>query len=322
MPSAAVGNARVHVRSSPGRSPGRSPSGPPPSIQRLPQSAADAGTWARQVRVRQWPKNLLVFAVPLAADAFTHTVVLGRTIVAFLVFCLLSSGVYLLNDVVDAEDDRRHPVKRHRPIAAGVIGVPEALVAAGGCLLVAIISSGMLNAQLLVVALLYTVLNFAYTTWLRHLAILDMAAVGLCFVLRALAGGAASGLGISTWFIIVVCASAFLVAGGRRYADALDPAARRSRAVLRQYSESSLRVMMTGGCAVAVLAYLAWSFGAGHTDVALLRELAAAPFAVMILRYAVLARAGEGGAPEAVILRDRQLQAAAALWLLLFVAGA
>lgn len=272
--------------------------------------------------MRQWPKNLLVFAVPLAADTFTHTVVLGRTIVAFLLFCLLSSGVYLLNDVVDAEEDRRHPVKRHRPIAAGIIRPPEALVAAAGCLLVAIVCSGMVNSQLLVIALLYTVLNFTYTTWLRHVAVLDMTAVALCFVLRVLAGGAASGIGISSWFVIVVSAAAFLVAGGRRYADAIDPTARHSRVVLRHYNAGSLRAMMNAGCAVALLAYLAWSFGAGHTDVALLRELATAPFAVMILRYAAVARAGGGGAPEAVILRDGPLQLAAIAWLLLFIAGA
>jgi decaprenyl-phosphate phosphoribosyltransferase len=283
---------------------------------------AGARTWARELRCQQWSKNLLVLAAPAAADALGHTVVAGRAALAFVVFCLLSSAIYLLNDIVDLEEDRRHPVKRHRPVASGLIGIPEALIAAGGCLLVALVTAAMVDARLLLIVLAYAGLNLAYTSWARGVAILDIVAVAACFLLRAMAGGAATGIPLSPWFVVVVTLAALLVAAGKRYADVVDPTARRARAVLRRYDPAVLRRIGIGSCIGAVLAYTLWAVGGGATDVPALRELSLLPFAAALLRYLKLAGDGEGSAPERLMLRDRVLQLTGLLWLLLFLAGA
>lgn len=298
----------------------------PPHLRLQDEEAASglagARTWARELRCQQWSKNLLVLAAPAAADALGHTVVAGRAALAFVVFCLLSSAIYLLNDIVDVDEDRRHPVKRHRPVASGLIGVPEALIAAGGCLLVALISAAMVDARLLLIAVAYAGLNLAYTSWARSVPIVDIAAVAACFLLRAVAGGAATGIPLSPWFVAVVTLTALLVAAGKRYADVIDPSARRSRAVLRRYDALLLRRIGVGACIGALLAYTLWAVGGGAADVPALRQLSLLPFAAALLRFLKLAGDGEGSAPEKLMLEDRVLQLTGLLWVLLFLAGA
>lgn len=278
--------------------------------------------WIRVVRVRQWCKNLLVFAAPAAAAAFGRPGVLAHTIGAFVVFCLLSSGVYLINDLCDAEEDRHHPRKRHRPIASGAIAESRAMLAAALCLMSGVALAAALSRGLAVVAVGYAVLNLAYTAWLRQVAVADIGAIAGAFVLRAVAGGVASPLGLSHWFILVVSFAALFVAAGKRYSDLMDPAARRSRAVLEQYNAEFLRLVLAVACAVALGAYALWSFQAHPGGSGLFRELTLVPFTLALLRYGLIVSEGGGGAPEAVIFRDRFLAAAGAAWLVLFLLGA
>ncbi len=206
--------------------------------------------------------------------------------------------------------------------ASGLITGPEAVIAAGGCLLVAFVSAAMVDVRLLLIVVAYAGINLAYTSWARRVAILDIVVVATCFLLRALAGGAATGISLSPWFVIVVTLTALLLAAGKRYADVIDPTARRSRAVLRRYNPDFLRRIGIASCAGALLAYALWALGAGHTDVPALRELSLFPFAACLARYLKLADAGQGGAPEKLFLEDRQIQLAGLLWLMLFMAGA
>ncbi|MGO9961217.1 MAG: decaprenyl-phosphate phosphoribosyltransferase [Solirubrobacteraceae bacterium] len=294
----------------------------PAATRPLRRPVGGARDWVRVMRVRQWSKNVLVFAAPAAADALGRQNVLAGTLLTFAVFCLLSSGVYLINDVRDAAEDRRHPVKRHRPIASGVIRPRAAVGAAGGCLGVALAISAVAGSGLFGVACGYACLNLAYTGWLRRIAIADIAAIAGAFVLRAVAGGVASTVGISHWFILVVSFAALFVAAGKRYADILGPGGHRSRAVLDQYTPDFLRLVIGVACAVALGAYALWAFQGGRTDIALLRELTLVPFTLALLRYALLVSDGGGAAPELVIFRDRLLQLSGIAWLTLFVLGA
>lgn len=263
-----------------------------------------------------------MLAAPAAADKLGHRDVLTSALVALIVFCLLSSAVYLINDVRDAAEDRRHPVKCNRPIASGALGASEATVAAFGCLVLALVSAWAVRPALAGVVFTYAVLNYAYTTWLRRVAIADIAAVAGCFVLRAVAGGVATGVALSHWFVLVVSFAALFVAAGKRYADIIDPAARGSRGVLRQYDPDFLRLVIGIACAVALGAYALWAFQGGHADIVLARQLTLVPFMLALLRYALLLSAGEGGAPEAVIFRDRFMQLAGLSWVVLFMVGA
>ncbi len=277
--------------------------------------------WVRAARPRQWAKNVLVFGAPAAAGVLTHPAVLARVGVAFVAFCLLSSGAYLINDVADAAEDRRHPVKRHRPVASGAISEWPALAAGVGLVMLGVALSRTAGWGLVGVGCGYALLNAAYTSVLRSVAVLDIASIAGAFVLRAIAGGVAADVHVSRWFIIVVSSVALFVAAGKRYADLVDPAARRSRAVLKCYSVEFLRSVITGAGAVAVAAYCVWAFEAVHPSVVPWRELTIIPFALAILRYRLLLTRGRGGAPEQILFTDVVVQMSSAAWLMLFCLG-
>lgn len=274
--------------------------------------------WLGAMRVRQWPKNLLVIAAPAAANVLLREGVLARVILAFVVFCLLASGVYLLNDVHDAADDRRHPVKRNRAIAAGDISARRATVVG---LLLAVAGLGLsalAGWALLATAAGYLALNVAYTGWLRQVAIADLAVIATVFLLRATAGGLAAGVPISRWFIVVVSFSALLVAAGRRLADLVDLASRRSRPVLEEYTPEFLRIVLAIASAVAIGGYCLWAFEARHPEVPPWRELTVLPFTMALLRYGLLVTRGGGSAPEDILLGDRFMAIVGAAWVVLF----
>ncbi len=175
-------------------SPEASPS-PPAALRRSPPVALLAAA-----RPRQWIKNSLVLAAPAAAGLLTHPSALAKVALAFASFCLVASGGYLLNDVGDAEADRRHPRKRHRPVAAGELSPAAALTAgvvaiAGGIALAALVSLPLLAA-----VAGYVALSFAYTWYLKRVPVVDIATVAAFFVLRAVAGGLAAGVPLSRWF--------------------------------------------------------------------------------------------------------------------------
>lgn len=247
--------------------------------------------------------------------------VLGRSIIGFTAFCLLASGVYAFNDVRDAAEDRRHPRKRHRPVASGAIAPPAALGLAAGATTLGLLFALVVSPVLLLIAGAYLALNLAYTLWLRRIAVADIACVAGCFLLRAVAGGTAAHIGISHWFVLVVFFAALLVAAGKRLADLLDSEAGRSRGVLEEYTPEFLRITAGVACALALATYAQWAFQRGHQDVGLLRSGSLIPFTLALLRYALLANAGRGSAPETVLGHDRFLQAAGLMWVLLFAVG-
>ncbi|MDQ6836398.1 MAG: decaprenyl-phosphate phosphoribosyltransferase [Actinomycetota bacterium] len=301
---------------------GESAAGPrhaPVTPMRPPVAALTA--WTRAIRVRQWPKNLLVFGAPAAAGALGRPGVLAAAALAALAFCLLSSGAYLLNDLHDAPEDRRHPVKRHRPIASRAIAPRPALAAALGCLATGLGVAASLGLGMVAVGGAYAGLNFAYTGWLRRVAVADIAVIAAAFVLRAAAGGVAAGVPISRWFFVVVSFAALFVAAGKRYADLLDTASRGSRRVLADYNADFLRMVLGTSCAVALGAYCLWAFEPGHAGTVAWREITIVPFALALLRYGLLVTGGRGGAPEEIMLSDRFIALCGLAWLLTFALG-
>jgi decaprenyl-phosphate phosphoribosyltransferase len=277
--------------------------------------------WARAARIHQWVKNLLLFAAPLAAGALAHAGALARVALAFVAFCLLAGGAYLINDVCDAAEDRRHPVKRHRPIASGAVAPGHALAAGIVGIALGIGVAACVSWKLAGAAGGYALLNGAYTALLRQIAIADICAIAGAFVLRAVAGAIAAGVPSSPWFVVVVSFAALFVAAGKRYADFLDPAARRSRPVLEQYTDDFLRLVIGTAAAVALGAYCLWAFAGPRAAATPWRELTVAPFTVAMLRYGLLVSSGVAGAPEEVLLGDRFMQLAGAVWLAMLALG-
>jgi len=268
-------------------------------------------------RPRQWIKNLLVFAAPGAAGVLFEPTALARTVVAFVAFCLASSAMYLLNDVRDRVCDAEHPVKRFRPVAAGQLS-PRAAVVGGSVLAVVSVSAAALASWPLTAAVgAYLALCLAYTYWLKDIVLVDVAAVAATFVLRAAAGGLAVSVYLSSWFLLVACFGALFIVVGKRFAEyrALGDARGGHRRTLDDYSEQTLRSMLTSSGTVTITAYCLWAFeGLGARNP--LAALSILPFVLAIYRYSLRREAGACEAPEELFLRDRFLQVAGIAWLL------
>jgi decaprenyl-phosphate phosphoribosyltransferase len=276
----------------------------------------------RACRPRQWIKNLLVLAAPGAAGILTRPEVPGKLALAFIAFCALSSSTYLLNDIHDREEDRAHPRRRSRPIASGELPVTLAALAA-----VALASTGLALALvvrpwLAAVALGYLLLTGSYTLWWREVAVADLAAIAGGFVLRAMAGGAATDVTVSRWFLLVTSFGALFLVAGKRYAELQSAKGGvMTRASLSAYSDRYLRFVIGLAATVATTAYCLWAFQHSHQPHLTWYELTVIPFVLWLLRYALLIEQGDGEAPEDLVLKDGFLLTMAAAWTALFVVG-
>jgi decaprenyl-phosphate phosphoribosyltransferase len=284
----------------------------------------------RSARPRQWPKNLLVFAAPGAAGALSHGHGALRASATFGVFCLVSSGTYLVNDALDAPSDRQHPTKRLRPVAAGELSIAAAAV------LGAVAQAGAVGLawwlagwRLGLVVGLYAAVSTAYSAHLKHLPVIDLACVSSGFVLRAIAGGIATGVALSDWFLIVTSFGSLLVVAGKRSAEHTrlgeDRAA--ARPALSVYPVAFLRSVRLIAASVTLTAYCLWAFersgqvSRSHHPHPLWFELSIVPVVLAVLHLELRFESGHGDAPEELALSDRLLQVLGLLWLVLFAVG-
>jgi decaprenyl-phosphate phosphoribosyltransferase len=282
------------------------------------------GALVRAARPRQWLKNVLVFAAPGAAGVLTRPSVALGVVLGFVAFSLVASGTYLLNDARDVESDRRHPTKRHRPIAAGLVSPQLAIVVGIMLLLVGLGVAAAVNLGLLAIVAGYLVLTTAYTLKLRHLAVVDIATVASFFIIRAVAGGVAVDVPLSRWFLIVASFGSLFMVAGKRAGEHAELGEERTatRATLGVYSLTYLREIRVIAAAVTLLAYCLWAFeqsapGSAHPFF----ELSILPFVLFVLRWALLLEADRERAPEDLVLGDRGLQAAALAWAVVFGLG-
>ena len=280
----------------------------------------------REARPRQWVKNVLVFAAPGAAGVLDDWGALWRTVVAFVAFCLVSSGTYFWNDVLDVAADRMHPTKRHRPIASGEVSVRLGQVV-GTVLLILGIALGASTGHWKTVAVLvvYVALTLSYSAWLKHVAVVDLIAVASGFVLRAMAGAAAADVPMSTWFVLCTTFGSLFIVSGKRYAELreLGEEAASTRATLEAYSLSYLRLVLSITVGATLVAYCIWAFETAElagSDFPFY-ELSIVPMLLALLRYLLILEQGHGGAPEEVFLADQPIKLFGALWLLTFGLG-
>lgn len=273
------------------------------------------------MRPRQWVKNLLVFAVPLASGQLLATDVIPKTLLAFATFCAASAAVYLTNDVLDRTADAKHPVKRTRPIAAGTVPVWVAVAVAALLALLALTIPVLLGSPHLSLLILgYLLLQLVYVLWAKHQPVLDLACVAAGFVLRAVGGGIAVGIPVSTWFLTVTAASAMFVVAGKRYSELVTHGHEvGTRRGLREYSEGYLRFVWGVSVGIAVVFYGLWAAELGNGGSAMWARLSVIPFSLLLLRYARDVDSGTAEAPEDLVWGDRVLQALGVLWAAMFV---
>ncbi|MDG3014196.1 decaprenyl-phosphate phosphoribosyltransferase [Speluncibacter jeojiensis] len=275
------------------------------------------GGLVKALRPRQWVKNVLVLAAPAAAGSVFHWNVLGPVALAFAVFCMAASSIYLINDARDVEADRAHPIKRYRPIAAGVLPVTVAYAAAAILIIAAIGLSFLANYELAVVTAVYIAVQLAYCFGLKHQAVLDICIVSSGFLLRAMAGGVAAGLALSQWFLLVMAFGSLFMAAGKRYAE-LQLAERtgaKIRKSLEGYTTTYLRFVWTLSATAVVLCYGLWAFDQDKLHGGVWFAVSMVPFVIAILRYAVDVDGGVAGEPEEIALSDRVLQLMAVAWI-------
>lgn len=280
----------------------------------------------RTARPRQWSKNVLVFAAPGAAGVITHGGPLLRSLAAFVIFCVVASGTYFLNDALDAEADRHHPLKRHRPIAAGVVSVRVGLAVGSGLLAFGVGVAALVDWRLAMVMAIYVAVQFAYSFYLKHQPIYDLSAVAAGFVLRAIAGGVAARVPVSGWFLIVVTFGSLLMVTGKRLAEHAELGDTRGahRATLDAYSTTFLRTALAISASAAILGYCLWAFSLQtarlHHDT-IWFQLSIVPIILGMLRYTFLVESGKGAKPEELVLEDRSLQVLGLIWAVLFALG-
>jgi decaprenyl-phosphate phosphoribosyltransferase len=279
----------------------------------------------RLARPKQWVKNVLVFAAPGAAGVLDEGGVLVDTLIAFACFCLAAAGTYYLNDVRDAASDRAHPTKRDRPVASGAVPGRTAVVL-GVLLIAAAIGLGAsVRWPLAITVAGYCAVTTAYSVWLKHIAVIDIVAVASGFVLRAIGGAAAADVPISDWFFIVTSFGSVFMVSGKRGAEAAEIGedAAGIRRSLESYTPGFVAYLRSVSSSAVLVAYCLWAFEkATESDAGVpWYQLSIVPFAVGILRYALVLDEGRGSAPEEVVLADRVLQAIGFVWVVVFALG-
>jgi 4-hydroxybenzoate polyprenyltransferase len=276
------------------------------------------------LRPNQWTKNLLVFAGLLFGLRLFDPAAVGDALAAFAIFCGLSGVIYLVNDILDRESDRAHPLKASRPIASGALPVSAAIVAAVTIGAASLVGSAALGRSFLAVAIAYLALQTLYSAVLKHMVILDVLTIALGFVLRAVAGAVAVDVEIGRWLLVCTILLALFIALAKRRHEItmLAGGAADHRPILGEYSPYLLDQMIAVVTASTLIAYIVYTvspetqekFGTAWLGLTV-------PFPLYgIFRYLYLVhRRDGGGSPADLLLNDRPLLVCVALWALAVV---
>lgn len=294
-------------------------------LEITPLPSSQLAAMVRLARPHQWIKNGLVLAALIFSQRLFVPIDVALAMLAFVAFCALSSAGYVLNDIADREVDRLNPEKCDRPLARGDLSLNRARIMALTLAGVALLLSIALGWKFLLVTLLYAGLQFTYSLWAKQFVVIDVIAVAIGFVLRAFAGGVALQVEVSPWLVFITFVLAlFLVLARRRHElIALGDGATAHRGALSQYSVRLIDQMISIVAGSALVSYMIYTaspeveakLGTPHLYLTV-------PFVAFgILRYLYLIdERNEGGDPARVLIQDRPLQIAVALWLLTDIA--
>lgn len=269
------------------------------------------------MRPKQWTKNLIAYAPLLFAAKAGDPALLAKASLCVLSFCFVSSAIYIINDILDREADKLHPTKSKRPIAAGEISLNAACVLAAILAPAGLYLAFLVRPSLILVLLAYLGLTVSYSFVLKHVAILDVLSIAAGFLLRAVAGAVAVRVPMSGWFLLCTGLGAIYLAleKRRREISVLQKSADSHRKALQAYTPQLLDRMESLILPSLLSSYVFYSFLSIHGQWMMLTV----PFVVYgLLRYQQLSCAEETmtGTPEDVLLKDRPIQTAIALWLI------
>jgi decaprenyl-phosphate phosphoribosyltransferase len=275
-------------------------------------------------RPRQWPKNLLVFAAPLAGHTFGRAGGFWYALIAAVAFVAASSAVYLVNDAVDVERDRNHPYKRARPIAAGRLPVSHAIAVAVIFVLAALGAGFAIGEPLLTgVIAAYLVISFLYSAGLKHTPVIELGCVASGFVLRVIGGAVATHVPPSGWFLLVCSLGALMVAIAKRYTElnVLGSDAAKHRPAMRRYSAYTLRMGQRAVSAVMVISYVVWAANEPALKTRTWHLISSVALLAALARFDRLTARATSKPVEDLIARDPVMVGCEVAWLVLFALG-
>jgi len=274
----------------------------------------------KSLRIKQWVKNLFIFAAIVFDRQLTNWDSLTRTIFGFIIFCLLSSSVYVFNDIFDIKADQSHPKKKNRPIASGRIQIHQALFTGLILTVVSLTWAYSIKYNFFLISSIYLILNIIYSKWLKHLPIIDVMIIASGFVLRVAAGVALIKVErFSPWLYVVTTLLALFIGFGKRRAELMLLArdANQHRTVFDGYTIDFLDQLITIVSGTTIVAYSLYTFSAPNlpTNHAMMMTI---PFVIYgIFRYLYLIKVQQsGGEPEELVMKDRPLQATIFIWVL------
>jgi decaprenyl-phosphate phosphoribosyltransferase len=269
------------------------------------------------MRWKQWIKNLLVFA-PWFASGEGDSSDLSKLVLAFISFSLLSSSIYIFNDLHDVEEDRRHPDKSRRPIAAGLVSFRRAQIYGAVTLLGALVLAiTTLNSFAVRYMAIYLGVSVLYITLARNIFLLDIFVVASGFVLRILFGGSVSETPISPWLLVIIGSFALFIVTGKRFSEVKSGNALLSgRKSLQDYSMEYLQAILISSLSATLISYALWTIeGATNSSIAILSMV---PFTFILLRYLSTIYQGKAEAPEQTLLKDPVLIISGFVWIGVF----
>jgi 4-hydroxybenzoate polyprenyltransferase len=285
-------------------------------VTQTPGLALDA--WLRLLRPKQWVKNTFVLAPLLFSGKALDGVAVLRSLAGFAVFCLVSSAVYAFNDVVDRRADQAHPVKRARPVAAGLISARQALITSAMLALTSMVAAWLVSPRLMLLIAAYVALNLVYTYRLKHVVIIDVFCIAAFFIFRLLAGTTAIAVKPSVWLLLCGSLLALYLGFAKRRNELLvlgdDHVTHRS--VLSQYSAEFLDQVSIVLLSTTVISYVMYTLNSATAMQVGSEELAYSTAFVLygVFRYQYLAHHRAGGDPTETLLTDRPLLVSVLLW--------
>lgn len=265
----------------------------------------------------------MIFLPLFFASRITDTTLLFNAVIAFLAFSLIASAIYILNDYLDMENDKQHPVKKNRPLASGVITKPQAVT-----LMLLLVTAGFgliasLSVSTLIIVLTYVTMNVAYSFYLKHVAILDVAIIAIGFVLRLMVGSTVTEIPLSIWIVIMTFLLALFLALAKRRDDVLIylDTGKKMRQIVDGYNLQFLDTAMAIMASVVIVAYIMYATSTEVTSRLHSEHLYLTTVFVVvgILRYLQIALVEKGsGSPTQIVLRDRYMQMTLIGWFATF----
>ena len=271
--------------------------------------------YIKLMRPKQYIKNLFVMAAIIFSNKILDLDAVDKTIIAFIAFCLISSSVYILNDIVDIEKDKLHPKKCKRPLASGAISKGSAWVLFGLLVIISISMSFLINTSLTFILVLYLINNLLYSFKIKNVILLDVFSIAFGFILRVCAGSVAINAELSNWIILCTFFLSLYLGLGKRKKEisTLKDNAVEHRKILREYNDEVLNQMMTVVLSSTIVCYALYSTSNPKNPNMILTTI----FVVYgVLRYNYIINTTEEGNPTDVVLNDRSLQVNVLLWIL------